>query len=257
MKIRPGIMLGNLTDIGCHRSQNEDYYCYVESQDDDEFARKGRLIVIADGMGGHWGGQMASGIAVESVRASYLASDAGAPESALVEALQAAHLAIQDFVREHREFEGMGTTCIAAVLRGSELTYAHVGDSRLYLVRNATIIQLTRDQTVVNRLFEQGLIAEQEIQNHPARGVLTTAVGVGDTVAAEVPEHPIILEPADILLMCTDGLHDLVTDGEMAATVAVNSPASACHALIELAKSRGGFDNITVQILKFEGLDAM
>ena len=257
MKARPGIELGNLTDIGCHRSQNEDYYCYAESQDDDEFVRKGRLIVIADGMGGHPGSQMASGIAVESVRAAYLANDAGAPETALVEALQAAHLAIRDFVRENREFEGMGTTCIAAVLRGSELTYAHVGDSRLYLVRNATIVQLTRDQTVVNRLFEQGLITEQELENHPNRGVLTTALGVGDTVAAEVPEIPIVLEPADILLMCTDGLHDLVKDGEMATAVAANSPTSACHALIELAKSRGGFDNITVQIVKFEGLDAM
>ncbi len=256
MKIRPGIELGNLTDIGCHRSQNEDYYCYAEPEDEEKFARKGRLLVIADGMGGHQGGQIASGIAINSVRAAYLGSDALAPETALVEALQAAHLAIQDFVRKHREFEGMGTTCIAAVLRGSELVYAHVGDSRLYLVRNGSIFQLTRDQTVVNRLFEQGLIIEQEMETHPDRGVLTTALGVGNTVSIEVPESPIVLIPSDIFLMCTDGLHDLVKSGEMASAVTENSPASACHTLIELAKSRGGFDNITVQILKFEGLDA-
>jgi PPM family protein phosphatase len=252
MNIRPGIELGNLTDVGCHRTHNEDYYCYAEPASDEEFGRKGRLIVIADGMGGHKGGQFASAIAVEAVRAAYLASDADSPDAALVGALQAAQQAIQDFAREHPELEGMGTTCIAAVLRGSELTYAHVGDSRLYLVRNAAITQLTQDQTVVNMLVQQGMLKAEEAANHPDRGVLTAALGIGDGVAAEVPEAPIALEPGDILLLCTDGLHDLVGDQELAAATA-SPPPAACQALIELAKSRGGFDNITVQILKFEG----
>ena len=253
MKIRPGIELGNLTDVGCHRTHNEDYYCYAEPVGDEEFDRKGRLIVIADGMGGHKGGQFASAIAVESVRAAYLDSDADSPDAALVEALQAAHRAIQDFAREHPELAGMGTTCIAAVLRGAELTYAHVGDSRLYLVRNAAITQLTQDQTVVNLLVQQGMLKAEEAANHPDRGVLTAALGIGDGLAAEVPEAPIVLEPGDILLLCTDGLHDLIGDQELAAAATANPPSAACQTLIELAKSRGGFDNITVQILKFEG----
>jgi len=253
MRIRPGIELGNLTDVGCHRTHNEDYYGYAEPESDEQFRRTGRLIVIADGMGGHKGGEFASAIAVESVRATYLASDADSPDAALVAALQAAHRAIQDFAREHPELEGMGTTCIAAALRGSELTYVHVGDSRLYLVRKAAIAQLTQDQTVVSLLVQQGMLSAEEAANHPDRGVLTAALGIGDGVAAEVPEVPIALEPGDILLLCTDGLHDLVGDQELAAAATASSPPAACQALIELAKSRGGFDNITVQILKFEG----
>jgi protein phosphatase len=138
------------------------------------------------------------------------------------------------------------------VLRGADLTYAHVGDSRLYLVRNAAITQLTQDQTVVNLLIQQGLLKAEEAANHPDRGVLTAALGIGSGVAAEVPEAPIALQPGDILLWCTDGLHDLVGDEELAAATA-SPPPAACQALIELAKSRGGFDNITVQILQFEG----
>jgi len=253
MKIRPGVELGNLTDVGCHRSHNEDYYCYAEPANDDEFARKGRLIVIADGMGGHKGGQFASAIAVDAVRAAYFASEADSPDMALVEALQMAHQAIQNFALEHPELEGMGTTCIAAVLLDSALTYAHVGDSRLYLVRNAAISQLTQDQTLVNMLVQQGMLKPEEAANHPDRGVLTAAVGVGDTVAAEVPEHPITLLPGDILLLCTDGVHDLLGDQELAAIATENAPAAACKAVIELARSRGGFDNITLQILKFKG----
>jgi PPM family protein phosphatase len=252
MKIRPGIELGNLTDVGRHRTHNEDYYCYSEPQADQEFGRKGRLLIIADGMGGHRGGEVASALAIEVVRATYLASDAEWPQSALVDALQAAHRAIHDAARQHPELQGLGTTCIAAALRGGELSYAHVGDSRLYLVRDSAISQLTQDHTVIARLLQQGTLTPEQAAVHPDRGVLLAALGAGDNVAVEIPENPIALQPADILLMCTDGLHDLVEDQELAFVVSENPPAKACRVLVELAKSRGGFDNITLQILKFE-----
>jgi serine/threonine protein phosphatase PrpC len=250
-KVRPGIELGNLTDVGCQRTHNEDYYCYAEPDSEADFPRKGRLAVIADGMGGHRGGQVASGIAVESVRSTYLARDTNSPEESLAEALHAAHLAIRDCAQQHPEFEGMGTTCIAAVLRGSQLHYIHVGDSRLYLLRNSSFTQLTQDHTVVNRLLQEGQLTPTEAAAHPERGVLTAALGVRDTFFAEAPEAPIPLEPGDLLLMCTDGLHDLVEDHELAAIAGENSPSAACRLLIDLARSRGGFDNMTVQILKF------
>lgn len=250
LKIRDGIELGNLTDVGCHRSHNEDYYCYAEPESDAAFARKGRLLVIADGMGGHRGGAAASGIAVDTVRSAYLASDAETPAGALSIAVQEAHRAIQNFAREHPELEGMGTTCIAAVVKGAELTYAHVGDSRLFLVRGKDILQLTEDQTVVNRLIHQGMIAADEAAKHPDHSVLIAALGIGDAVIPEIPERPIPLAAGDILVLCTDGLHDLVDKPELAASVMTESPATACRNLIELAKSRGGHDNITVQILK-------
>jgi protein phosphatase len=252
-KVRPGIELANLTDAGCQRVDNEDYYCYAEPDSDVDFPRKGRLAVIADGMGGHRGGQVASGIAVESVRSAYLGGDANSPDESLAEALHAAHLAIRDCAQQHPEFEGMGTTCIAAVLCGSQLHYIHVGDSRLYLLRNSSLTQLTEDHTVVNRLLQEGQLTPTEAAKHPERGVLTAALGARDTLFAEAPEAPIPLEPGDVLLMCTDGLHDLVEDHELAAIAGENSPSAACRLLIDLARSRGGFDNMTVQILKFLG----
>jgi serine/threonine protein phosphatase PrpC len=254
-KVRPGIELGNLSDVGCQRDHNEDSYGYAEPEDEEIFRRKGRLVVIADGMGGRRGGEVASSMAVGTVCATYLASGAETPDEALVAAFQAAHQSLQDFAREHPEVQGMGTTCIAAVLRDAELTWAHVGDSRLYLVRESAITQLTEDQTVVQRLLRQGLLAPEEAVNHPDRGVLTTALGASQVVEIEVPETPIALLPGDFLLFCTDGLHDLVQDDEMASAATADAPAAACQALVELAKSRGGFDNITIQILRFEGKD--
>jgi PPM family protein phosphatase len=250
LKIRPGVELGNLTDVGCRRANNEDYYCYAEPESEEAFAAKGRLLVIADGMGGHEGGEVASGIAVEVVRAEYLASDAATPDQALLSALQAAHQAIQERVRQHPEFSGMGTTCIAAVVRGFELTYIHIGDSRLYLLRNSHGTQLTEDQTLVGRLLQQGVITADQAQSHPGHGVLTAALGIGDHLAAEMPGDPIPLQTEDILLMCTDGLHDLVGEEELASIAFAKPPLAACRELVELAKSRGGFDNITLQILK-------
>jgi serine/threonine protein phosphatase PrpC len=252
-KIRPGIELANLTDVGCQRDGNEDSYGYAEPEEESQFLRKGRLVLIADGMGGHAGGELASAAAVETVRATYLASLAEPPHAALVEAFQTAHQNIQDYVLEHPEYAGMGTTCIAAVVRDRELTYAHVGDSRLYLVRSCCISQLTEDQTVVNRMLREGLLTPQEAARHPERGVLTTALGASKMLEIEVPPAPITLLRGDVLLFCTDGLYDLVEDHEIAAAVHAGPPAAACRALVELAKSRGGFDNITVQILRFEG----
>jgi serine/threonine protein phosphatase PrpC len=250
LKIRPGIELGNITDVGCQREGNEDYYCYAEPENDEQFERKGRLIVVADGIGGHVGGEFASGILVEVLRATYMSSEIKEPDLALLDAVTAAHEAIQEFVREHSEKRGMGTTCTAAVLRNGYLYYVHVGDSRLYLLRDSRITRLTQDHTVVERLIEQGLLRADEAAAHPEHGVLTAAVGIGDTVAAEVPETPVSLLPDDILLLCTDGLHDLVNDEELQATAFAYPPSTACRLLVETAKSRGGYDNITVQILK-------
>jgi PPM family protein phosphatase len=252
-KTRPGLEVGNLSDVGCVREHNEDSFCYAEPPSDEDFARKGRLAVIADGMGGHRGGEVASGLAVETIRSTYFASEASGPEEALIEALNAAHHAIRHAASESVELDGMGTTCIATVIRGSELFYVHVGDSRLYLLRDSSISQLTQDHTVVNRLLQQGDITPEQAARHPARGTLTDALGSRDNLGAEAPDAPIPLQAGDMLLLCTDGLHDLVHDHDLADAAYSDSPAGACRKLVELAKSRGGPDNITVQILKFLG----
>jgi protein phosphatase len=250
MIIRPGIELGNLTDVGCQREENQDSYCYAEPESDEEFRKRGRLVMIADGMGGHVGGKMASGIAVDVFRLSFIGSDLEEPEAALTEALSAAHLAIRGYVREHPEYSGMGTTCTAAVLRNGHLYYCHVGDSRLYLVRGPRITQLTRDHTMVGRMVEQGLLRPDEVKDHPDRHVLVSAMGVSESLFADLPDAPIPLFPEDILLLCTDGLYDTIGDEELRLQASQSAPATACKQLIETAKTRGGHDNITLQIVK-------
>jgi serine/threonine protein phosphatase PrpC len=249
MRIRPGVELGNLTDVGCHRAENEDYFCYAEPEDDLEFQRKGRLLVVADGMGGHEGGKLASTIAAGAVRDGYLNHPDADPYLALQSAFQDGHAAIQEYSRVHPELRGMGTTCTAVTILNNGLSYGHVGDSRLYLIRGYNISRITRDHSQVERLVQDGLITPEEAAVHPQRNVLTAAMGV-EPAAADFSETPLPLEPGDVLLMATDGLHGLVNDQELLASTATQAPAEACKELVRMAKERGGFDNITVQILK-------
>ena len=256
MRIRPGIELGNLTDVGCQRYDNQDYYCYAEPENDEEFERKGRLAVVADGMGGYEGGAIASGIAVDLLRSAYLNSAVEETQQALLDAIIAAHESIRQFAREHPEVADMGTTCTAAVLRNGNLHYVHVGDSRLYLVRDSEITRVTRDQTVTERLIDEGKLRPEDAPQHPDYHVLTAALGVGETVMAQSPENPLRLLANDVLLLCTDGLHDLVNDEELRSAAMGYPAGTACRKLVEQAKLRGGFDNITLQIIKVQGVEA-
>jgi PPM family protein phosphatase len=256
MKIRPGIELANLTDVGCERSQNEDNYCYAEPENDDEMQRRGRLAVVADGMGGQEGGQIASTIAVDTVRDVFLNGPADDPAAALETAYESAHKAIQEYAREHPELAGMGTTCTAAVLKNGYVTYGHVGDSRLYLLRQGIIIQLTRDQSYVQQMVDTGVITAEQAKTHPSKNILTSALGSDSAVKADFAEAPMPLLAGDMLLLCTDGLHGLVDDEEMLAATTENSPRDACRKLVDLAKQRGGHDNITIQVIRIEGTSA-
>ena len=256
MIVRPGIELANLTDPGCVRERNEDYYCYFEPDDDAAFRVRGRLIVVADGMGGHEGGEIASGIAIETVR-SVWAGGSGDPAEDLLDALSKAHAAIQEYAREHPELAGMGTTCTAVAVIGEALSYGHVGDTRLYLIRKGEIRRVTHDHSLVQRLVDSGAITEEQAAEHPDRNVLVSALGMKGSVTVDVPEAPIPLEPGDILLVCTDGLHGLVSDAELLDTAAGNNPRDACQRLVQLARDRGGPDNITVQIARLDGATPM
>jgi protein phosphatase len=247
--IRPGLELANLTDIGCHRAENEDYYCYVEPEDDGVFERKGRLAVVADGMGGHQGGKVASAIAVDTVRDAYLTNASDDPQEALRTAFQDAHSAIRQMASQRQDLAGMGTTCTAAAVCNGKLSFGHIGDSRLYLIRGYHISQLTQDHSRVARMVQDGLLTPDEASIHPERNVLTAAMG-SDSASSDFSISPLPLAPGDILLICTDGLHGLVRDQELLAVAATQTPEEACRALVGMAKQRGGFDNITLQILK-------
>src|SRR5580704_1193373 len=215
MNVKPGVEVASLTDVGCQRENNEDSFLYWEPRDDEEFRRKGRLAVIADGMGGHEGGQEASRLAVETVREVYDQALGDDPQAALVESLSAAHMRIQNYAERHPAFQGMGTTCTALVLRGRRLYFAHVGDSRLYLVRGARILRLTRDHSYVGRLVESGIVRAEDAEKHPQLHILTAALGAGVEVAVDAVEYGTTLEDGDRLLLCTDGLWGVVSDEEL------------------------------------------
>jgi PPM family protein phosphatase len=250
MNVKPGIEVASLTDVGCQRENNEDSYLYWEPASDEEFRRKGRLAIIADGMGGHEGGQEASRMAVETVREVYDRGFRDDPQAALVESFAVAHARIQNFAERHPAFHGMGTTCTALVLRGRQLYFAHVGDSRLYLVRGARILRLTRDHSYVGRLVESGIVRAEDAEKHPQRHILTAALGAGRELAVDGAEQGLALQDGDDLLLCTDGLWSVVTEEELEAAVSGNVPAECCAALVKLARERGAPDNITLQVLR-------
>ena len=238
-----------LTDVGRQRANNEDAYLYWEPESDEEFRRKGRLAIVADGMGGYEGGQEASRVAVETVRHVYDRDFADAPQQVLLAALLAAHDNIQRYAAEHPEFQGMGTTCTALAIVDQRLYFAHVGDSRLYLVRPEAITRLTRDHSYVGRLVESGIVRSEDAQSHPQRHILTAALGSGKEIQPDVCEHPVELQPGDKILLCTDGLWSVMSEPELADALRSNSPAQACRALVDMALERGGPDNVTVLVL--------
>ncbi len=250
MEIRPGLDLANLTDVGCERENNEDYFCYAEPQADEEFRRKGRLAVVADGMGGEEGGEIASRLAVDAVRDTYLALPERDPQQCLIEGFKAAHDAILECVRQRPGLQGMGTTCTAVAITDGHAHVAHIGDSRLYLIRGSSLLRLTHDHTAINNLIEQGVITLEEADTHPQRHVLTAALGAHREVSADFSPAPIPLQAGDVLVLCTDGLWGQITDDELLSTASGKAPAEACKELVRIAKSRGGPDNITVQILR-------
>jgi protein phosphatase len=253
MGIRPGVELAGLSDVGCQRENNEDRYAYWEPTSEEQFQQKGRLAIVADGMGGYEGGQEASRIAVEVIEEVYANTPGNDLQALLVAGFHLAHHRIQEHAREHPELLGMGTTCTAIALLGNLLYYAHVGDSRLYVVRDSRISRLTRDHSYVGRLIESGALSQEEAESHPQRHILTAAMGAGAVIAPDNPDQPIQLIAGDVLVLCTDGLWSLVTDSEIIRAVKDKAPPDACRTLVEIAKQRGGPDNITVEVLRISG----
>jgi protein phosphatase len=201
-------------------------------------------------MGGYEGGQEASRLAVDTVREIYGAVVRDDPRVALLEAFVTAHQRIQAYALRHPELHGMGTTCTALVIKNRQLYFAHVGDSRLYLVRGGIISRLSRDHSYVGRLVESGIVRVEDAEKHPQRHILTCALGAGLEVATESPEQAIALQDSDTLLLCTDGLWGVVSDPELQRAVSHKAPLESCDALVKLALERGGPDNITVQVLR-------
>ena len=178
------------------------------------------------------------------------ANSAGDPRTLLLEGFLAAHYRIQEFAVQNPALHGMGTTCTAIALLENQLYYAHVGDTRLYLVRDSSISRLTHDHSYVNRLVENGVISKEEAESHPQRHILTAALGAGAAIAPDSADQSVTVQSGDVLLLCTDGLWSQISEKELEEAVTERKLDKACHAMIDTAKQRGGPDNITVQVLR-------
>jgi protein phosphatase len=236
------------TDVGCHREINEDSSAYVEPADGGLLSDRGRLVVVADGMGGHLAGEVASRMAVDVISRVYYES-AGDAMSALKDSFTAANREIYQSSTEVHGRNGMGTTCTALVLRNGTALTAHVGDSRLYLIRSGQIYLMTEDHSAVMELVKRGLLTREQARHHPDKNVILRALGSHSEVEVSTWDEPFPIRDGDRFLLCSDGLYDLVEDKEIMDAVLAGDAHSACAALITLAKDRGGYDNITVAVV--------
>ena len=236
------------SDVGCHREINEDCSAYVDPADDELLTARGRLVVVADGMGGHLAGEVASRMAVDVISRVYYETPGNAV-SALRTSFTEANRQIYQSSTEVQGRNGMGTTCTALALRNGTALAAHVGDSRLYLVRNDQIYLMTEDHSAVMELVKRGLLTREQARHHPDKNVILRALGSHSEVEISVWDEPFPIKGGDQFLLCSDGLYDLVEDKEIMDAVMASDAHSACAGLITLAKERGGYDNITVAVV--------
>ena len=232
------VMIGAASDIGQARERNEDSYVIEEP-----------LFAVADGMGGHRGGAVASSLALEALR-EVLHDDRVAP-TGLIEEIKAANQRVLRRGESDRELRGMGTTLTALMTEGGKAHIAHIGDSRAYLLRDGSLKQLTEDHTLVQRMVTEGKLLPEEAERHPQRSILTRALGVDEDVEPDTLTLDPVL-PGDRLLLCTDGLTGMV-DGDRIQEVleSESDPQRAADILIDEANAAGGDDNITVLVLDF------
>lgn len=248
-----GLQLATLTDVGRKRSGNEDSHAVWVSEEPAEFARRGALLVVADGMGGANAGEVASRLAADTVIETYRADTGGDPAHALRVAIETANSRVHSQSVANHDQRGMGTTCTAVVVRGNKVWIGHVGDSRAYLVRNGETHRLTSDHSLVAELVERGHLTEQEARHDPRRNVVTRSVGALADVQVDAGPIDEPLRAGDRVVLCSDGLHGQVSDSEIAMLTGDQEPDEACQSLIDLANERGGPDNITVIIARVPG----
>jgi len=238
----------SVTDTGRARRNNEDSVAVDEA---------GRIAVLADGMGGYNAGEVASGMASERVKDELgLRLKALGPtpnesemKSALLDAVDSANREVYDAAMSHPEYAGMGTTLVVAVYRGERLWLGHIGDSRGYRFRNGHLEQLTRDHSLLQEQIDAGLITAEQAAYSMHKNLVTRAVGVDELVDLEIHDYPV--EPGDLLLMCSDGLSDMLSDEQIEQLLRTNDSLPAAGAmLVQAANAAGGRDNIAVVLAR-------
>ena len=247
MSAQTEISYGFASDIGFQRSENQDAVGGYPPDGADSLPERGRLFVVADGMGGHLGGREASNVAVSAVAEYYFGAQERDPGARLHGAVVSANAAVFRRSREREDFRGMGTTCTAMAFVDGRGWLAHVGDSRAYRSDGERLVQLTTDHTHVEELVRLQLISRDEADHHPQRHVLTRSLGLQPEI--EIDLHgPLDLHDGDRYLLCTDGLAG-VELGAVHQTLLQLPAPEACARLVEMANAVGGTDNTTVLIV--------
>jgi protein phosphatase len=257
------------TDVGRTREHNEDAFVVADLSANNATLQpevrthvsgpKGTLFMVADGMGGAAAGEIASDMAVKTVLAElqtvWIAHSATSGEAfarAIKSATKAANSDINAYATNHPEYRGMGTTATIAGLLGDTLYLAQVGDSRAYLVRDGVARQITKDQSLMQKLIEAGELTEEEAEHSERRNIILQALGPEPTIKVDLTHQPV--RRGDTLVLCSDGLSGQVTKDDIARIVAAEPDLTrACKALIDLANENGGPDNITVIVARFDG----
>jgi protein phosphatase len=257
------------TDLGRTREHNEDTFLVADLSTGNaslqpevrrhQIGARGSLFMVADGMGGAAAGELASAMAADLIyrhmATAWAADAASTPDQfayRMREAVELANEQIYSYAREHPEVRGMGTTVTAAGIFGGDLYLTQIGDSRAYLVRGTEAVQLTKDQSLMQRLVDAGELTEDEAEQSERRNIILQALGPDPRVKVDLTHQPI--RRGDTLILCSDGLSGLVRREEFAEMAAQHSDVPAlCSALIDLANARGGPDNITVVAARFEG----
>jgi protein phosphatase len=230
------LSVGAASDIGQVREGNEDSFLLMDP-----------LFAVADGMGGHRGGEVASELALGTIESLFTAR-----EGSLVEQVEQANRMVFERSQTDRNVSGMGTTLTAALVEGARVRLAHVGDSRAYLFRDGRLHLLTEDHTLVHRMVAEGEITEAQAETHPHRSILTRALGVD--AAVQVDEQVVDVRPGDRVLLCTDGLTGMLHDGQIESVLETTpDPQEAVERLVREANRAGGVDNITAVLLDVGG----
>jgi PPM family protein phosphatase len=235
------------SDLGNIRTNNEDNAVFFKIADEKILQEKGYLLMVADGMGGHQAGEVASGMSVDIICKEYFRqNNDGAVEKNLARAFSFANKKIFELSSQNRAYQGMGTTCTVLIVIDQSVYYGQVGDSRAYVLKNNLFLRITEDQTYVQELVNSGDITPEEAEVHPKRNILTNAMGTKPDLRIETGKCDFSFEQGDKLLLCSDGLYDYLKDGELAEALDHMPLQEAASHMIAEAKKRGGHDNITV-----------
>ncbi len=238
------------TDVGCVRDENQDSGTHIIPGDEELVKKRGSLTVVADGMGGHAAGEVASQMAVELISDLYYADTESSPQDALKKAIETANLQIFEQSTGNEKFFGMGTTVIALAILEKTAFSAHVGDSRLYRLNGRTLELLTIDHSQVMEMVKEGIISFEQAQTHEDKNIILRALGTQSSVEVEVSEA-FEVGIGNEFLLCSDGLCDMLEDSEIEKIWAeAGDIHNASQSLIEASKSKGGEDNITVGIVR-------